>query len=106
MKFTKLNEAIEIAQRLQARLEQIANDAWENDGTEWKGSEDYSDAISYVADIFNGIAAEMLAESYKGADDISVGLVMHHFGEAKAEEENARFILKEQFQLIPSIDNI
>ena len=72
MKFAKLHEAIEIAKRLEDRLHQIAKEYFENNPEhEYKGSEDYADAISYIGDLFQAVSAEMLYTVYSEGPDFS-----------------------------------
>lgn len=62
----RFNATVDIVNRVKERFEQIQKGSkeWDNP-VDWQGSEDYSDAISYIGDLFQAVAAEMLYEVYR-----------------------------------------
>ena len=53
-------EALKIGETLKERLQTVKQER----GASWQGSEDYSDAISYVGELMEVAAIKMLADVY------------------------------------------
>ena len=53
-------EALKIGETLKERLQTVKQEQ----GASWQGSEDYSDAISYVGELMEVAAIKMLADVY------------------------------------------
>ena len=84
-------EALKIGETLKERLQTVKQEQ----GASWQGSEDYSDAISYVGELMQVASMKMLAKVYE--DDPSWGTRQVFEGkveEAEHQKENAMHQLR------------
>lgn len=95
-------EALKIGETLKERLQTVKQEQ----GASWEGSEDYSDAISYIGELMQVAAVKMIAKVYE--DDTTAGVRQLFEGkveEAEHQKENAMHQLQ-LMGLVTTIENI
>ena len=79
-------EALKIGETLKERLQTVKQEQ----GASWQGSEDYSDAISYVGELMEVAAIKMLADVNGDNTLVRVRQMYEHkVEEAEHQKENA-----------------
>ena len=94
-------EALKIGESLKKRLQTVKQEQ----GASWQGSEDYSDAISYVGGLMEVAAIKMLAKVY--LDDWTTMAEIQEDFEGKVEEaEHQKENAMHQLRLIGIVQTI
>ena len=84
-------EALKIGETLKERLQTVKQEQ----GASWEGSEDYSDAISYVGELMEVAAIKMLADVNEDNTLARVRQMYEHkVEEAEHQKENAMHQLR------------
>ena len=92
-------EALKIGETLKERLQTVKQEQ----GAGWEGSEDYSDAISYVGELMEVAAIKMLADVYK---DDKLDRVRQMYENKVKEAEHQKENAMHQLRLIGIVQTI
>ena len=83
-------EALKIGETLKERLQTVKQEQ----GASWQGSEDYSDAISYVGELMEVAAIKMLADVNEDNTARVRQMFEHKVEEAEHQKKNAMHQLR------------
>ena len=94
-------EALKIGETLKERLQTVKQEQ----GASWEGSEDYSDAISYVGELMGVAAIKMIAKVYED-DHTTMAEIQEEFRDRVEEAEHQRENAMHQLRLIGIVQTI
>ena len=92
-------EALKIGETLKKRLQTVKQEQ----GAGWEGSEDYSDAISYVGELMQVAAVKMIAKVY---EDDTMAEIQEDFKGRVEEAEHQKENAMHQLRLIGIVQTI
>lgn len=92
-------EALKIGETLKKRLQTVKQEQ----GASWEGSEDYSDAISYIGELMQVAAVKMIAKVY---EDDTMAEIQEDFRGKVEEAEHQKENAMHQLRLIGIVQTI